>query len=51
MPGLKLKDSEYRKQNTKISHTPTNQRNFLHFFALASKKQLKQNIKVLDDLN
>ena len=43
-----LKVSKYRKQNTKFSHPPKNQRNFVHFFALASKKWLKQKIKVLD---
>jgi hypothetical protein len=46
-----LKVSQYRKQNTKISHAPKNQQFFLHFFALASKKWLKQKIKELDDLN
>ena len=40
-----------QKQNTKISHSPKNQRNFVHFFALASKKLLKQKIVALDDLN
>ena len=46
-----LKVSKYRKQNTKLSHPPKNQRNFVHFFALASKKWLKQKIKAFDDLN
>jgi hypothetical protein len=46
-----LKVSKSRKQNTKFSHTPKNQRNFVHFFALASKKWLKQKIKALDALN
>ena len=46
-----LKVSKSRKQNTKFSHTPKNQRNFVHLFALASKKWLKQKIKALDDLN
>ena len=45
-----LKVSKYQKQNTKFSHPPKNQRNFVHFFALASKKWLKQKIKALDDL-
>jgi hypothetical protein len=45
------KVSKSQKQNTKFSHTPKNQRNFLHFFALASKKWFKQKIKALDDLN
>ena len=31
------------------SHTPKNQRNFLHFFALASKKWLKQKIQAFDE--
>ena len=46
-----LKVSKYRKQNTKFSYPPKNQQNFVHFFALASKKWLKQKIKALDDLN
>ena len=48
-----LKVSKSRKQNTKFSHTPKkkNQRNFVYFFALASKKWLKQKIKAFDDLN
>jgi hypothetical protein len=41
------KASKSRKQNTKFSHTPKNQQNFVHFFALASKKWLKQKIKAL----
>ena len=36
------------QQNTKFYHTPKNQRNFVRFFAQASKKQ-KRN--ALDDLN
>ena len=32
-----LKISKSQKQNTKISNTPKNQRNFVHFFALVSK--------------
>ena len=36
-----LKVSKSRKQNTKLSHTPKNQRNFSHFSALASKKSWK----------
>ena len=32
-----LKVSKYRKQNTKFSHPPKNQRNFVHFFAQSSK--------------
>ena len=32
-----LKVSKCRKQNTKFSHPPKNQRNSVHFFALASK--------------
>ena len=39
-----LKVSKSRKQNTKFSHTPKNQRKFVHFYALASKKWLKQKI-------
>ena len=35
----------------KFSDTQKNQRIFLHFFALASKKWLKQKIKALDDIN
>ena len=46
-----LKVSKYRKQNTKFSHPPKNKRNFVHFFALASKKWLKQKINAFDDLN
>ena len=48
---LTVKVSKYRKQNTKFYHPPKNQRNFVHFFALASKKWLKQKIKAVDDLN
>ena len=48
---LPLKVSKSQKQNTKFGHTPKNQRNFVHFFALASKKWLKQKIKTFDDLN
>ena len=32
-----LKVSKSRKQNTKFAHTPKNQQNFVHFFALISK--------------
>jgi hypothetical protein len=32
-----LTASKSQKQNTKFSHTPKNQQNFVHFFALASK--------------
>ena len=32
-----LKVSKSQKQNTKFSHTPKNQQNFVHSFALASK--------------
>ena len=46
-----LKVSKYRKQNTKFSHPPKNQRNFVHFFALALKKWSKQKIIALDDFN
>ena len=46
-----LKVSKSRKQNTKFSHTPKNQQNFVDFLALASKKWLKQKIKAIDDLN
>ena len=49
--GSLLKFSKSRKQITKFSHTPKNQRNFVHFFDLAYKKWLKQKIKALDDLN
>ena len=48
---LLLKVSKSQKQNTKFSRTPKRQRNFVHFFALASKKMLKQKIKPLGDLN
>ena len=34
---LYLKVSKSRKQISKFSHTPKNQRNSVHFFALASK--------------
>ena len=47
--GLNVNKS--RKQNTKFAHPPKNQRNFIHFFALAFKKWSKQKIKALDDLN
>ena len=46
-----IKFSKSQKQNTKFSLTQKNQRNIVHFFALASKKWLKQKIKALDDLN
>ena len=46
-----VKVSKYRKQNTKFSRPPKNQRNFVHFFALAFKKWSKQKTKALDDLN
>ena len=46
-----LKVSKSQKQNIKFSHTPKNQRNFVHFFSQASKKWLKQKIKALDDLD
>ena len=46
-----VKVCKCRKENNKFSHTPKNQRNFVHFFALASKKLLKQKIVALDDLN
>ena len=49
--GVPLKVSKSRKQNTKISNTPKNQRNFVHSFALASKKWLKTKIIALDNLN
>ena len=39
------------QQNTKFYHTPKNQRNFVRFFAQASKKWLKQKRNALDDLN
>ena len=48
---LFLKVSKYQKQNTKFYHPPKNQQNFVHFFALASKKWFKQKIKALDYLN
>ena len=35
--ATKLKVSKSQKQNTKFSHTPKNQRNFVHFLALAFK--------------
>ena len=35
--GFALKVSKSRKQNSKFSQTPKKQRNFVHFFALASK--------------
>ena len=38
---IMLKVSKSQKQNTKFSNTP-NQRFFLHFYALSSKKCLKQ---------
>ena len=49
--ALLLKVSKFRKQNTKFSHPQKNQRNFVDFFALDSKKWLKQKIKAIDDLN
>ena len=42
-----LKVSKYKRQNTKFSHPPKNQRIFVHFFALASKKWLKQKLRRL----
>ena len=33
----RLKVSKYQKQNTKFSHSPKNQQNFVHFFALTTK--------------
>ena len=51
LPKIHLKVSKFRKQNTKFSHPPKNQRNFVHFFALDSKKRKKQKIKALDDFN
>ena len=47
--GWDLKVSKNRKQNTNFYHPPKNQRNFVHFFALASKKWLKQKIKASND--
>ena len=49
--GNLLKVSKSREQNTKFNHTPKKQWNFVHFFAPASKKWLKQKIKALDVLN
>ena len=46
-----LKFSKSQKQNTKFSHPPKNQQNFVHIFALVFKKWLKQKTKALDDLN
>jgi hypothetical protein len=46
-----IKVSKSWMQNTKFSHTPKHQWNFVHFFALASKKCLKQKIEVIDDFN
>ena len=37
-----LEVSKSWNQNTKFSHTPKKQRNFVHFFALASKKWWKK---------
>jgi hypothetical protein len=42
-----VKVSKYRKQIFLSSHTPKNQRNFSHFFALASKNGRIKKIKVL----
>ena len=42
-----LKVSKYRKQNTKFSHPPKNQRNFVHFFASASKSGWIKKLKAL----
>ena len=42
-----LKVSKSRKQNTKFAHTPKNQRNFVHFFALVSKSGSIKKIKAL----
>ena len=41
------KISKYQKQNTKFSHIPKKQQNFVHFFALAAKTCLKQKITEL----
>ena len=45
--GPPIKVSKSRKQNTKISNTPKNQRNFVHFFALVSKSGSIKKIKAL----
>ena len=42
-----LKVSKSRKQNTKFSHNPKNQQNFVHFFALVSKSGSIKKIKAL----
>jgi hypothetical protein len=42
-----LKVIKYRKQNTKFSHPPKNQQNFVHFFAQTSKSGWIKKIKAL----
>ena len=42
-----VKISKYRKQNTMFSHPPKNQRNFVHFFPLASKSGWIKKLKAL----
>jgi hypothetical protein len=54
---LKHLNANQRSVNTESKTQPTssllkkNPRNFVDFFALASKKWLKQKTKALDDLN
>ena len=48
---FELKVSKSRKQNTKFSHTPKNQQNFVHFFALASKSGWIKKKKLFIVLN
>ena len=45
LPELKV--NKFRKQIILSSHTPKNQQNFSHFFALASKSRQIKEIKVL----
>ena len=42
-----LKVSKSQKENTKFSHAPKNQQNFVHFFALASKSGWIKKVKAL----
>ena len=43
--NFKLKVSKHRKQNTKFYHSLKNQRNFAHFFALATLKVVETKNK------
>ena len=46
-----LKASKYRKQNTKFSHPPKNQQNFVHFLPQPLKVVESKNLKLFIVLN